>query len=302
MDLKEVIFPSPHFNYITITNFKEDLILIPKEKENVSITTEQDKFIPCLLLLDTSRDKSNNFILFFHGNAEDIFGAWTVADKIRQKLCINVLIVEYPGYSLYKEDKNSDSVLEDSLYVYDYIKANFPNVNHENIFVFGRSIGTSPAIYLSSKRKPAALFVVSAFTSIKAVASNLAGFLSLFIKNRFNSIDFIKDITCPMLLIHGQKDTLIPCSETEKLKCNCNCPFEVRFPDDMTHNDFDLETDIINPIQQFIYKNCGPLESTSQAIIPPFLYTIPMFIQEKIKASNKNDKRIIDEKQKIDDL
>ena len=39
------------------------------------------------------------------------------------------------------------------------------------------------------------------------------------------------------------------------MKEKCNCPFEVLLPEEMTHNDFDLE-DIIEPIYKFIKKNC----------------------------------------------
>ena len=123
----------------------------------------------------------------------------------------------------------------------------------------GRSIGTSPAIYLASKRKPNALITISAFTSIKAVAENLVGFLKIFVKERLLSIDYIKNLknfTCPILFIHGQKDPLIPFKETIILKDNCDCPFEVVLPIDMTHNDFDLDTDIMEPINKFISKNC----------------------------------------------
>ena len=58
------------------------------------------------------------------------------------------------------------------------------NIEDKNIFIFGRSIGTSPAIYLASVRKPNALFVISAFTSIRAVADNLVGPLKYLLKER----------------------------------------------------------------------------------------------------------------------
>lgn len=93
---------------------------------------------------------------------------------------MNILIVEYPGYSIYKADKSADVVLEDSLTVFDYLTENL-KIDAENIIVFGRSIGSAPATYLCSQRKPAALILMSPFTSLRAVAGNLVGNLMKFL-------------------------------------------------------------------------------------------------------------------------
>jgi esterase/lipase len=85
-------------------------------------------------------------------------------------------------------------------------KKNF-QVTDDQIFIFGRSLGTSPAIYLSSKRRPKALFVVSAFTSIKDIGADK--YVSVFVEEIFNSIKYIKTVKCPILFIHGEKDPLI---------------------------------------------------------------------------------------------
>ena len=89
---------------------------------------------------------------------------------------MNVLIVEYPGYSIYKAEKNAETVLEDSVTVFDFLTENL-RVDPENIIVFGRSIGSAPATYLCSERKPGALILMSPFTSVRAVAENLVGTL-----------------------------------------------------------------------------------------------------------------------------
>ena len=249
MSFNELVFPSPDFDINEAKNSNE-LIYIPKELKNTKI-----EHIPCLLLKDL-KSKSKNFLLFFHGNAEDIFGAKVMADKLRMKLNINILIIEYPGYSLYTSTpKSSETLLENTTIVYDFIKNTF-KLNDNNIYVLGRSIGTSPAIYLSSVKKPNALFIISAFTSIKAVAKNLVGPLNILLKDRFFSLEYIKKVTCPIMLIHGQSDPLIPFSETLKLKDNCNCPYEVLLPEKMTHNDFDLDLEIIEPIYDFMLKHC----------------------------------------------
>ena len=248
MDFNNLVFPSPNFLYENLSNFNDELIYIPKPNNQ--------EHIPCILLLDHSGHQSKNFLLIFHGNAEDIFQARKLGTKLRESLYMNILIIEYPGYGIYQSsEKSSETILENTTIIYDFIKKTF-KITDENIFIFGRSIGTSPAIYTASKRNPNALFIISAFTSLKSVAGHLVGILKFLLKDRFNSIDYIKNVKCPILMIHGQSDSLIPFKETLILKENCNCPVEINLPERMTHNDFDIDEDIIIPIVDFIQKNC----------------------------------------------
>lgn len=94
-----------------------------------------------------------------------------------------MLIIEYPGYSIYYEDKSAETVLSDSLFVFDYINKVLKFEN-KNIFVFGRSIGSGPSSYLSSERLLGGLMLMSPFTSIKKVVKNLIGFLSFLVSER----------------------------------------------------------------------------------------------------------------------
>ena len=176
MNFNGFVFPCPKFDFRKFRLNQNQLIFIPKKTESIS-----KKHIPCLFLHPESLNKTKNFMIVFHGNAEDIYSAKVFAEALYKKTLMNVVMVEYPGYSIYKG---------------------------------GRSIGTSPAIYLSSRRKPNALCVVSSFTSIRAVANNLVGPLKYLLKERFNSKEYIKNVTCPILFVHGQSDPLIPYKET----------------------------------------------------------------------------------------
>ena len=93
---------------------------------------------------------------------------------------MNVIIVEYPGYSIYKENKSSDTILEDSLCVFDFL-TEILKIDKDHIIVYGRSIGSAPATYLCSQRKPGSLILMSPFTSLRAVAENLVGNLIKFL-------------------------------------------------------------------------------------------------------------------------
>ena len=56
---------------------------------------------------------------------------------------------------------------------------------------------------------------MSAYTSIRSVVRNVAGRVAQYlVKERFRNIDHMPNITCPTFLVHGEKDTLIPYSNS----------------------------------------------------------------------------------------
>ena len=126
--------------------------------------------------------------------------------------------------------------------VYDWVKEKF-HVSEEQIFIFGRSLGTSPSIYLLSYKKPKALFVVSAFKSIKWIGEEK--YVSGFLGEIFNSIKYIKNVKCPILFIHGKKDNLISWKQSQKIleeayrSRNNSC--EIKYRSNMSHNDYDIK-------------------------------------------------------------
>jgi pimeloyl-ACP methyl ester carboxylesterase len=153
-------------------------------------------------------------LLFFHGNAEDLGIAYDILNEMRNCLKVSIFAMEYPGYGLYKSQIDADRLLTDAMYVYDYIVQTL-GVSQKDIIIFGRSIGSSPATYVARNRNPAALILMSPFKSIKELARDLVGwFLSLAIAERFRNIDLIKEVSCPIFIIHGQRDRLIPYSHS----------------------------------------------------------------------------------------
>ena len=252
-------FPVPSYNFqkqAEISIELQKILFIPK-----SLSNNEIDYIPCIFSNIIFTGFRSNFLILFHGNAEDIFLMNNFANTLELYLKMNVIVVEYPGYSIYKVPKNDkgyidDIILQDSLIVYDKIKEIF-GISDNNIFILGRSIGCAPATYLASKRNPGGLFLVSAFTSIKDIIDdhsfNLGG---IFVNSSFETIKYIKDVTCPILLIHGMKDSLIPAEHSKRLSNEIKGNLkECLFRDEMTHNKYDPYKDIFIPINTFLDKN-----------------------------------------------
>lgn len=78
-------------------------------------------------------------------------------------------IGSYEAYNDSVFDSNEENILDDALYVYDYVNMVL-GVEEKNILVFGRSMGSGPATHVASLRNPAALLLMSAYTSIRGIA------------------------------------------------------------------------------------------------------------------------------------
>lgn len=66
------------------------------------------------------------------------------------------------------------------------------------------------------------LVLMSPFKSIKDVVHNLMGWIAkMIVAERFNNLVLMEDVKCPVIFIHGLKDTLIPKEHTEELNAKC---------------------------------------------------------------------------------
>lgn len=254
MNINSILFPSPPSTKIDLSKYKNQILFIPKPKPYANQSSP--KFIPCMLYESRKNINSNKYLLYFHGNAEDIFNSNYTVDLTRTVLPYNTISIEYPGYSIYHEEKDEKTINEDSVIVYDYLISNC-SLNSKDIIICGRSIGSGPSIYLCSKRKPAALILISAFTSICNVVKSLLGsFFSMIVKERFVNIDLIDKVACPVLFIHGQKDKVVPFEHTIELSKKCCSPMEVVLPEDMDHNEIQVYDDFLEPLTCFLNRFC----------------------------------------------
>ena len=274
MDLDWIIFPSPYSSY-TVDNCNGELIYVPLKFSSLNNEENEDKsesdnkvtskdgndkadtpeHIPCMLLRSSSQSLCQKYAIFFHGNAEDINFAYEILNHIRFTLNINVIAPEYPGYGIYPGRPSEEKIFADSLSLYGYL-TEILKISPKNIIVFGRSIGTSPAVYLASKKEMSALILISPLMSIRHVVKDILGkLISYTFKEQFSSITLIEDVKCPILLIHGQNDNLIKYYHATELYNKAKVPCELILPENMDHNEFDFFQEFSEPLLDFISRN-----------------------------------------------
>ena len=120
---------------------------------------------------------SKYLILYFHASGEDIKNSQGLLNYIRNSYQVNVMAMEYPGYSIYKGSTSSAQVNLNARIVYNFVTTQL-GFQERNIVVMGRSIGTGVALELLKKKKkdaktpnPRCLCLISPFASVKNLVS-----------------------------------------------------------------------------------------------------------------------------------
>ncbi len=293
------IYPAPKPSYELV---KEDptLLFIGQKAESANCTSfvcaESRKSsikIPCRYI-QAQHSTSPYLIIFFHGNSEDIGSNLSyLLSAISERFAMNVLCPEYPSYGIYKRKDESlrmdEAILEDARRVLKFCKDNM-RFKYENIILIGRSLGTGVATQLACEFNVRGIILISPFTSIRNVAKCLVGnILSKVVPDVFRTIDYIDQVQCPTLLIHGEQDALIPHSMSEELYAKATKQKTLRLNKEMTHNQFKIERDVFDPIQNFMMEKLD-LSSHIWSITADYLAdSYPSFL-ETHEESNTHDK------------
>lgn len=110
-------------------------------------------------------------------------------------------------------------------------------VRYSQIILFGRSLGSGPAVFLAAQYPVGGLILVSAFSSIKAAVQSIVGrVLAWTFTERFPNSRIIANVSCSTLFIHGEADSLIPAEHSLKLFKRCRARKLLVTPSKMEHN------------------------------------------------------------------
>jgi pimeloyl-ACP methyl ester carboxylesterase len=192
---------------------------------------------------------SNGVILYFHGNAGALDSWGEVAENLGNKTAMDVWMIDYPGYG---KSTGKISSQEQLLNIATTVMAELKEKNPaKNIFVYGRSIGSGIAAFIGSDPAVKGLILETPYISLREMANKTAPFLPSFIlKYPMQSNEWITSVKCPILIVHGNQDEVIPFSQGQELsKLRGDIQF-VEIPDGH-HNDLDMYPLYWESIQKF---------------------------------------------------
>ena len=153
-------------------------------------------------------------ILFAHGNAELIDYLPDRFAPIRDA-GFAVLLIEYPGYGRSPGRTTQDGIRRALTAGFDYLAAQ-PEIDGTRIVAFGRSLGGGAVGTLIGQRQLAAVILQSTFRSIVHMARRLLVPAAL-VRDAYDTIGALSDYDGPLLLVHGDRDDVVPLAESEGL-------------------------------------------------------------------------------------
>jgi fermentation-respiration switch protein FrsA (DUF1100 family) len=197
--------------------FQEKFIFVP--------TWPQDRFEPSLsvpvsrFFLHTAHGgkihaihlkpaDARALIIYFHGNTGSL-RRWQFMGEELATRGYEVVIMDYRGYGLSHGPRRESWMHRDAESLYDHVIAKIPG---KPVIIYGRSLGTGFAVRLASRRKAAGLVLETPFANLSDPASYYMPLIPVkfLLRYHFRSDEHLRHVDCPVLILHGTKDLVVP--------------------------------------------------------------------------------------------
>ena len=154
-------------------------------------------------------------MLYLHGNAGSLRSWGHIASDFVER-GYDVLIPDYRGYGKSTGTLTDERMLlKDALVAYTYLREQYAD---RGIILYGRSLGTGIATYLATVHSPSMLVLETPYVSMKELALRQFPFVPpMLLKYPLRTDHWISAVTCPVYLLHGTRDELIPYDSSERL-------------------------------------------------------------------------------------
>ncbi|MBK7788474.1 MAG: alpha/beta fold hydrolase [Saprospiraceae bacterium] len=220
---------SVFFIYVAISigvYFFQDFIFFKPEKlpKDFAFNYENLKFDEYILDLHEGvsvsgihfkADKPKGVVFYLKGNSRSIKGWGKFAVDFNRN-GYDVLMVDYRGFGKSTGKRTHSALKEDLQQVYNLIKDKVPE---KYIILYGRSLGSGFAAKLASVNNPGLLILDAPYYSLSHVAKRYLPFMPIAWAIRFPipTYKWLKYVKCPIHIIHGTSDKLIPFQSSIKL-------------------------------------------------------------------------------------
>lgn len=200
------------------------------------------------------KDSKRPVLVYCHGNA-DCVSQLSEVSRIFYDLGVDVLIFDYRSYGTSEKGTLSEEAVDrDAFSAYRWVQAK--GIKENRMLIWGHSLGSSIAAQLATQTHPAGLILEGAFPSICAVSRVRNPWLFFppdMIHDKFETGKYITQKTCPLLMIHAEKDTIIPIELGKRVFEGAAQPKVWLIAAGINHNDFpSVAYQYKKPIQQFI--------------------------------------------------
>lgn len=153
-------------------------------------------------------DDPKGIVIYLKGNTKSIKG-WGKFAIDFTRLGYEVVMMDYRGFGKSTGKRTVDAMKRDSQFIYNIVKKEFPE---DKIVVYGRSLGSGFAARLASKNNPRLLILTSPIYSLLRTIHRYLPFMPAkpFLRYNIPTFQYLKNVRCPIKIIHGTDDKLVP--------------------------------------------------------------------------------------------
>tara|TARA_Y100001970_G_scaffold284732_1_gene402718 strand:+ start:904 stop:1725 length:822 start_codon:yes stop_codon:yes gene_type:complete len=189
-------------------------------------------------------------LVFFHGNAGELSNRIYKLNLIKN-FDINFLIIAYRGFSGNKGEPTEKALYEDAKSTLNWLTSK--GIREEQIILYGESLGTGITAEVAQNKNYAGVILESPFTSMVDAGKHYYFYLpvSLLLKDRYETLSKLKNIKIPILVMHGEKDSIVPFNMGKKVFKKANEPKYFYFPEEDDHM-MEYNENLLNAIGKFL--------------------------------------------------
>lgn len=160
------------------------------------------------------KNNGSRVVVLYHGNHGSACDRAFLAELFEQA-GYSYILPEYAGYSNDTVKPSHERIKKDVENVTRFLQEK----NFSEVLVVGESLGTRFSAYHTSLAPPQKLLLISAFPSLTDIAREVFWYypVSLLVKDSFNNARLIADFPGDVLMLHGEKDDIIPLKLGQKL-------------------------------------------------------------------------------------
>lgn len=154
-------------------------------------------------------------LIYFHGNAGSL--RYRI-DRFRNLIAngMGLIAVSYRGFGGSSGRPSEEGLLQDATAAYDFATKLYPP---ERLAVWGESLGTGVAVAMASERTVRCVVLEAPYSSAVEIAADAFPFVPVrwLMQDQFRSDLRIPKVTAPVMILHGDRDAVIPIASGERL-------------------------------------------------------------------------------------
>ncbi len=183
-------------------------------------------------------------MLWFHGNAGNMGDRVAQIKTYHDRWSVSQMLIDYRGYGKSGGQVSEEGTYEDGRAAIAYLLKD-KGIPPGALILFGRSLGAAIAVQMATEFKAAGLILETPFTSIRDLARHHYPLIGRVypLAIRYASIDKIGRVTMPLLILHGDRDSIVPFEQGERLFQSANEPKCFFAIPGAGHNDILLRAD-----------------------------------------------------------